>query len=30
VRTRSVKQVNETMDDLLSLQENKEMAEHFS
>ena len=30
VRTKSVKQVNETIGDLLSLQENKEMAEHFS
>jgi len=29
-RTRSVRQVNETIDDLLSIPENKEMAEHFS
>ncbi len=29
-RTRSVRQVNETIDELLSLPENKEMAEHFS
>jgi len=29
-RTRSIRQVNETIDDLLSIPENGEMAEHFS